>query len=341
MPAEQSEPQTNNPQKLRILHIEDAESKTSELKDALQDVPGYQTDILEIAEVTEAISKISDALFDVIIFDLRQPEPHSLKTLDEVVAHAPGVAVIVVVDEDNETLGETALERGAQDYLITPEWNPSLLKRVFRYALGRKHSEEQIAKLAHYDSLTGVANRFLFNDRLSQAEIRAERSGQQIAVLFLDLDHFHGVNETLGYEMGDLLLKEAALRIVSCVRRQDTIARLGGDEFAVVLEGISDPQDVTSIAKQILEAFQEPVYLDTHPIFISVSIGMSVSDDKHRDGQTLIKQADIARYRAKDHGRNNFQFFQVSLNEAAQQRLNLEQELNQALNRIFKTSNNS
>lgn len=329
-----------SPQTLRLLVVDSAESSRESLLSALQDVPGYRLDVLEINAVDEAITKLSDALFDVILFDLYAPDTDKLKALDELVAHAPGVAVIVIANQGEEDLIDNALERGAQDYLIRNEWESALLKRVFGYALGRKHSEEQIAKLAHYDSLTGVANRFLFNDRLSQAEIRSERSGQQIAVLFLDLDHFHGVNETLGYEMGDLLLKQAALRIVACVRRQDTIARLGGDEFAVVLEGISDPQDVTSIAKQILEAFQEPVYLDNHPIFISVSIGMSVSDDKHRDGQTLIKQADIARYRAKDHGRNNFQFFQVALNEAAQQRLNLEQELNQALSRIFKTSNN-
>lgn len=328
------------PPVLRILMIEHNKEDAEALTKALNSVTAYQFDVLQVAEITEAIKKVSGALFDIIFLDLTMPEMTSVQALDELVSHTPGVSIVAIVAPGDEELAERALTRGAQDYLVKEEWSKPLLERVVRYCLNRRQSEEQIAKLAHYDALTGVANRYLFNDRLSQAVFRSERSGLHVAILFLDLDHFHGVNETLGYEMGDVLLKEAAMRIVRCVRRQDTIARIGGDEFAVVLEGINEAQDVSTIAKQILEAFQEPVYLDNHPIFISLSIGISLSDDHHRDEKTLIKQADIARYRAKEHGRNNFQFFSLALNEAAQQRMDLEKELNQALNRIFHPKKN-
>jgi len=333
--------QANDSSELKVLRVDikPVETSCDELQATLDLVSTHVVNVQVVATIEAAIKHIADNYYDIILLNPLTADQKSLQALDELIVHTPGVSVIPIIEQENKSLADKALKHGAKDYLFKTDLTPDMLERVFRYVLGQRDSEQQISKLVHYDTLTGVANRFLFNDRLSQAEIRAERSGRHISVLFLDLDHFHGVNETLGYEMGDQLLKQAAMRVVSCVRRQDTIARLGGDEFAVVLEDISDPQDLITVSKQILEAFQEPIYLNEQPIFISVSIGMSVSDDHTRDGQTLIKQADIARYRAKEYGRNNFQFFQVTLNEAAQRQLDVEQEVKVALDRIFKKKN--
>ncbi|MBV1882383.1 MAG: GGDEF domain-containing response regulator [Pseudomonadales bacterium] len=322
--------------KIRVLLLSEDRSQVSALQDSLAELDAYSVDSFYVKELSEALKKVSSALFDFILLDLNIIDEDNYQALDELTHNAPGVPVIVITSEDKEDFALKSLQRGAHDYIVRNDWNPTLLQRIIRYAIARKQSEEQIAKLAHYDALTGVANRHLFRDRLSQAIFRAERSGKYIAVLFLDLDHFHGVNETLGYEVGDMLLKEASAKIVKCVRRQDTVARIGGDEFAVILEGLLDPQDATVISRQILESFKSPSSIANQPIFISTSIGISVSEEFECDASTLIKQADIARYRAKEQGRNNFQYFMPELNEIAQKRLHMEQELSQTLARIFK-----
>lgn len=327
---------TTKKRKIRILILSGNRENVAALQEGLSELSIYNLDAFYVEKLSEALKKVSGALFDFILLDLNIIDEDNFQALDELTHNAPGVPVIVITDADKEAVALRSLDRGAHDYLIRDDCSPKLLQRIIRYALARKQSEEQIAKLAHYDALTGVANRHLFRDRLSQAIFRAERSGKYIAVLFLDLDHFHGVNETLGYEVGDMLLKEAAAKIVKCIRRQDTVARIGGDEFAVVLEGLLDPQDATVISRQILDSFQSPSTIANQPIFISTSIGISVSEEFECDASTLIKQADIARYRAKEQGRNNFQYFMPELNEIAQKRLNMEQELSQTLARIFK-----
>ncbi|MBL4793976.1 MAG: GGDEF domain-containing response regulator [Pseudomonadales bacterium] len=327
---------SNQKRKIRALILCDEQEKSIRLQDTLDVLPIYNVDSYYVDKLTDALKKVSSALFDFILLDLNTFDADNFRALDELTHNAPGVPVIIVTDIDREDVALKSLDRGAHDYLTRDDLGAKLVQRIIRYSIARKKNEEQIAKLAHYDALTGVANRHLFRDRLSQAIFRAERSGSVIAVLFLDLDHFHGVNETLGYEVGDMLLKEAAGKIVKCVRRQDTVARLGGDEFAVVLEGLADPQDATVISRQILDSFKEPSTIANQPIFISLSIGISVSEEFECDATTLIKQSDIARYRAKELGRNNFQFFTPELNEIAQKRLNMEQELSQTLARIFK-----
>ncbi len=290
---------------------------------------------LEIAE-----KYIADQLFDLIFLDLTthtltETSEIDVKPIDLLSQQAPGVPLVGLLQAEQQTQYSKVVARGLLDYLVVPNWEVGLLERVVRYALTSKKTTEQIFRLLHFDELTGLSNRPLCNDRISQAIIRCERSGQHVAVLFIDLDNFHGINEALGYNVGDYLLKQIAQRLIGSVRRQDTVARFGGDEFVVVLEGLSNPQHTTVIAKQILRNFSEPFFYDNQPIFISTSIGISVTDTDLMDGQTLLKQSDIARYRAKENGGNNFQYFVPAMNEIAQKNLNLEIELNQALNRIF------
>jgi diguanylate cyclase (GGDEF)-like protein/PAS domain S-box-containing protein len=193
-----------------------------------------------------------------------------------------------------------------------------------------KHQAEQNLRfLAHYDSLTHLANRSLFNDRLRQACLRAERDAD-LALIFLDLDGFKLVNDNLGHDAGDALLKIAAERIVSCVRREDTVARLGGDEFTVILEGIVNGTQVAHIAEKIVKALKHPFTLAQQTVYISASVGIAMGAGADRDPTTLTKQADIAMYRAKDQGRNNSQFFTPELNDTIQSRLALNSDLHRA-----------
>jgi len=327
----------NNEQTMLCTLILDSNVKRAQaLADELKQLKDYCFSITLASNFVEAIKYVSNTLYDCIFCDLSLPNMSEMEVIHELTHHTPGVGIIAMMNTDNHRLVENLLTSGAQDYLIHDDWSSALLSRVIRYVVARQKSHAEIERLAHYDTLTGVANRYLFNDRLSQAVIRAERSGCQVAVLFIDLDHFHGVNEALGYDTGDNLLIEASKRIASCIRKQDTVARLAGDEFAVVLEGIIEPQHVMIITRQILRSFEEPVDIANEPVFLSLSIGISISSNTTLDAQILTKQADIARYRAKEAGRNTFEFFADEYNRMAHHRLSIEQSVNRTLNRIFK-----
>ncbi|MBT9613854.1 MAG: EAL domain-containing protein [Burkholderiales bacterium] len=197
----------------------------------------------------------------------------------------------------------------------------------------RKRVEQSIRHMAHHDALTGLPNRALFRDRLTHAMAQADRYHQKLAVMFLDLDRFKAINDTLGHNVGDQLLKIAAERLRSCVRDCDTVARLGGDEFTVVVEDIIEDHDAASVAQKILDTLSQPFNLYGHEVFISVSVGVTLypSDDENADN--LLRNADSAMYRAKENGRNNFQFYVADMNVKARERLMLESSLRRALDR--------
>ncbi len=197
----------------------------------------------------------------------------------------------------------------------------------------RKMSEERLEQMAHYDSLTGLPNRKLFSDRLSQSIIRARRNRQLVGLLFLDVDHFKDVNDTLGHEVGDRLLQQLATRLQRCARAEDTVARLSGDEFTMILPEMQAPTDAAIVATRILEALQDALLAGDHELYTSASIGICVWPTDGEDPGTLIRNADIAMYRAKSQGRNRFEFYASDFGSDAAKRLQLEQDLRRALDR--------
>ncbi len=174
----------------------------------------------------------------------------------------------------------------------------------------RKNMEERMRHMAHYDPLTELPNRALITDRLQQAVAKSRRDKTHMAVMFLDLDKFKPVNDTLGHEVGDLLLKQVAKRLQGCVRASDTVARIGGDEFIVLLNTIDQRQDAAIVAEKMLHALGQPFEVAGHSVEISCSIGVSVYPEQGEDEKLLLINADIAMYHAKKNGRNDYQFFE-------------------------------
>jgi len=197
----------------------------------------------------------------------------------------------------------------------------------------RKENENKILHLATHDSLTGLPNRMLLQDRIQQAIARAQRHPGLVAVMFVDLDNFKTINDSLGHDIGDSLLKSVAERIARCIRDEDTVARQGGDEFIVVLDELNDPKDAADIAKKILDALGKPYSIGERELHTGASIGIAVYPMDGQRVDELLKNSDTAMYHAKDAGRNNFQFFAPQMNARAAERLMLENSLRHALDR--------
>jgi diguanylate cyclase (GGDEF)-like protein/PAS domain S-box-containing protein len=203
----------------------------------------------------------------------------------------------------------------------------------FRDITDRKAAEERIQFLAYFDALTELPNRTLLKDRLLKAVAGARRRNEQVALLFLDIDHFKLINDSLGHTLGDRLLKDVAARLKGCVREQDTVARVGGDEFVVVLSGVKGEAEAATAASRIVKTITGKFVVQGHSLNTSCSLGISMFPQHSDDCDTLIKYADQAMYSAKENGRNNFQFFKEDMNTQVVKRLTLENDLRLAIER--------
>ena len=197
----------------------------------------------------------------------------------------------------------------------------------------RKQAEDAIEHMAYHDPLTGLPNRQMFLERLNNALNRAARNQKLVAVLFLDLDRFKVINDTLGHAVGDQCLREVAARLMRCVRETDTVARLAGDEFTVLLEGLEKIEQVRRVCKAIVGALNQVFHIDGNEVFSPASIGVSCHPDDGQDAETLIKQADTAMYHAKARGKNNVQFYRAALGERVAELIDMEHSLRRALER--------
>ena len=194
-----------------------------------------------------------------------------------------------------------------------------------------KEARIKMEQLAYVDSLTGLANRLLFRDRLEQVLKIIQRNKNEAALLYLDLDQFKRINDSLGHDVGDALLMQVADRLCQCVRHQDTVARMGGDEFVMLLTDVDGMDGASSVARKVLQLMNKPIRLLTHEIIITPSIGITLAPDDSLNADILLKNADMAMYRAKSSGRNNYQFFTEEMNSKVQRHLSIENELRQAI----------
>ncbi|MBI4492596.1 MAG: diguanylate cyclase [Chloroflexi bacterium] len=249
-----------------------------------------------------ALERLRAEPFDLVLLDILMPELNGYQVLarvksDPSLRHIP-VIVLSAMDEVESIV--RCIELGAEDYLVSP-FNPVLLKARIGACLDRKRMHEALARQALHDALTGLPNRTLLYDRLRQALLAARREQTPLALLWLDLDHFKEVNDTLGHQVGDALLQQVGQRLERALRASDTVARLGGDEFAVILPG-ADLAGATLAAAKLLQALEEPYVLDARRVEIGASFGIALYPEHAQDGESLLRRADDAMYAAKRAG---------------------------------------
>lgn len=293
---------------IKVLLVEDNDVDARLTQDSLSEWDMEEFEIVHVTRLSEAFARLARARFDAVLLDLSLPDGYGLSTLRQMQAATPGVAIIVLSRVNDQTLALQAVQNGAQDYLVKGEGQSELLIRSIRYAIERKRAEERLTYLAQYDQLTGLVNRTLFRDRLIQAMARSKRLQQALGLMLLDLDRFKPVNDTMGHDVGDQVLKTVAERLQACVREVDTVARMGGDEFTVILEGLTCEEDITLVAQRITTSLAEPFHIGEQRVLIGVSIGITVYPTDDHEVDELLKHADVAMYRAKQQGGSAFQF---------------------------------
>jgi diguanylate cyclase (GGDEF)-like protein len=283
------------------------------------------------ARIDDATRELIDHGASCVLVDLGMADELQVGPLEQIRTAAPDVPVIALSSRSDEGAGMRAIQAGAQDYLIRSELTPTTLSRSIRYAIERKRSEVDLAHQALHDPLTGLPNRALFLDRLGVALDRSRRTKSSIAIVFLDVDDFKGINDTLGHAAGDTVLIGLAGRLQAMLRPMDTVARLGGDEFTFLFEQLGSEREAVLIAERIGHTTSLPIALDVGEASVTVSIGVALVTDPSVSPDSVMRDADTAMYRAKEQGGGRFELFDESSRRRAVERLGLEDGLRRAL----------
>ena len=318
---------------ISLLLVEDNPKEASVIKNMLKEGLQNQFTLKHSRSLSDALDLIQQNQFQAIILDSHLPDGKSFESIPQFLQFCPDAPILILSSVEEEEQAIQAVKSGVQDYLIKGQTSSSTLCRAVRYAMERQRATQRITQLAHYDHLTGLANRGLFYERLNCAVARCHRNDTAIALMFLDLDHFKDINDTLGHDCGDSLLKTVAARIKKCIREIDTGVRLGGDEFAVLLEQIVSIEDVASIAQRILQLLAQPVIIKQHQLHVTGSLGITIYPWDSANPQELLSHADAAMYRAKAQGGNTHQFYTAGMKTAGLDRSTLEMELSRALSK--------
>jgi diguanylate cyclase (GGDEF)-like protein len=316
----------------KVLLIEDNPGDARLIREMLAEEPEAPFALHCAERLQHGLEQLSAGETVLVLLDLSLPDSFGLETFAKVYAHSPTVPIIVLTGNDDQTVALSAVKGGAQDYLIKGRLDRELLLRSMQYSIERKRYQVQLEHQANYDAVTGLPNRNLLHDRLKQA-VYAQRVPRAIAVVFIDLDHFKFVNDSLGHSTGDKLLKGMADRLRGVLREGDTVARLGGDEFVLILNDQSNEEVIFRAMQRITAEISLPMQIEGKELYITCSAGVSLYPQDGPDVDTLLKNADAAMYRAKEHGRNNFQFYTSEMNDRVNERLQLENALRRALER--------
>jgi diguanylate cyclase (GGDEF)-like protein len=318
---------------LRVLSVEDNPGDAILVREMLRDASpdGF---VLENADrLSTAVACLLDGAIDCVLLDLSLPDAEGLEALAQVRTLALDVPIIVLTGRSDEVLAVQAVHEGAQDYLIKGQVDARLLSRSINYAIERKRAEVELAHQAMHDALTGLPNRALFYDRLGQALNRVGRHSDAVAVLFLDLDRFKHVNDSLGHGAGDKLLVAVAERLERGLRAGDTAARFGGDEFVILCEDVSGERQAIAIAERIADELDAPFAIDSDEVFAHTSVGIALATEAGARPEALIRDADAAMYRAKERGGGVYEVFDDQMRERAVRRMETENALHRALDR--------
>lgn len=319
--------------KINVLLVEDNPGDARLVEIMLNEIQPNPVILHHVSSLTAAQDYLQSNSIDLVLLDLSLPDSQGLDCINKIQLLNSSLAIIILTGLDDQDFAIKTMQQGAQDYLVKGEGDGHLMLRAIHYAIERKQIEQRLTMLAHFDSLTNVANREYFNITFTRAIEQAKRRNQVLGLMFLDLDHFKEINDTLGHLLGDKLLVEVAKILKSCVRSIDFIARLGGDEFVILLEDIKTAKTTVNIAEKILTTLSRPVNLANNEVFISSSIGITLFPDDGTNVNDLLKHADVAMYKAKDKGRNNYQFYTSELNTKIIQAIDLKNDLRGAIGR--------
>lgn len=317
---------------IAVLLIEDNPGDARLIELALGEITHTAYRLTWADTLARGLERLAEQPCDVALLDLSLPDSRGLETVRRVRERFPKLPVVVLTGQNDTALALELLRAGAQDYLVKDYAQAYVLDRAIRYALERAAIIEELHHRAFHDTLTGLPNRAAFQVFLRQAMARGDRDPQyRFAVLFLDLDRFKEINDSLGHQVGDQMLIELVKRLQACLRPTEVVARLGGDEFVILLDGQEDRDEPTRVAERVLETAGRRFLLDGHEVYTSLSIGIVAETRGYRQPEDLLRDADIAMYRAKSAGRAGFVLYEPSMHEQTTARLKLITELHRAL----------
>jgi diguanylate cyclase (GGDEF)-like protein len=316
---------------IKILFIDREHGEFLLIADILSQVRNVNYELVWCDQLETAAPQILSNEFDVVLLDFFWGDSSARDLLNTVKVQANRTPIVIMTDEMEIEVDRDVIRTGASDYLIKGQIDYQLLERTLRYAIERKQTEIHLARLAHYDQLTDIPNRILFRDRLEHVIHLANRDQTSFALLFIDLNGFKQVNDTFGHDAGDAIIRICAERLSACMRRSDSVARMGGDEFTLLLSHIDNHTDVAHIAEKIIALLSEPADIHGYEVVVGCSIGIAIYPQAGRDADTLLKNADMAMYKAKQDEGSSFCFFTDAMNKNVHRQLRMEANLRKAL----------
>ena len=318
-----------------LLLVEDDPSYGDLLAEQLRAAWGDAFALRRCQTLADALVAVRDMAPDCVLLDVRLPDSSGLESIGVLRDAAPDAPIVLLTSLDDELVGLEAMQAGAQDYLLKAESDGRLIGRAVRYAVERARFERQLDYQALHDSLTGLPNRLLLLDHLELALKRMEMGTGRVGVLFIDIDRFKLINDSLGHASGDRILIETAQSIEAIIRPGDTVGRFGADEFAVVCDGVEGEHDVGLIAERIAQTLADPVLIGGREVFVSASIGIALSSGKpgRTDAEDLVRSAEVALDRAKEHGGSRWELYDPDMQRRALRRLEMEHDLYRAIER--------
>jgi diguanylate cyclase (GGDEF)-like protein len=320
-------------QTIKILFIDREHGEYLLIADILSQVRHVHYDLTWCNQLDTALPKILSQDYDLVLLDYYWGDQTARDLLNAARVQACQTPIVVMTDEMETEVDREAIRAGASDYMIKDQIDAQLLERTLRYAIERKQTELHLARLAHYDPLTDIPNRILFRDRLEHAIRLAERDNTGFTLMFIDLNGFKQVNDTFGHDAGDALIRICAERLNESMRRSDSVARMGGDEFTLLLQNIENQTDIAHIAEKVIESISQPAQINGYEVVVGCSIGIAIYPHAGMDADTLLKNADMAMYKAKQEEGSCFCFFTDAMNREVRRQLKLESDLRKALNK--------